>query len=120
MSDAMHAVCTSEIDSLVEKGAAIPIPFYSDGFVSSVFAIPKSSGGYRPIINLKRLNTHKEYERFKMEALRNLVGPRDWLVKLDLKDAYLSVPVNAQCQKFLRFLWETKLYQCVALPFGLS
>ena len=88
--------------------------------MSSVFAIPKSSGGYRPIINLKRLNTHKEYERFKMEALRNLVGPRDWLVKLDLKDAYLSVPVNAQCQKFLRFLWETKLYQCVALPFGLS
>ena len=108
----MDAVCTSEINSLVEKGAAIPIPFGSDGFVSSVFAIPKSSGGYRPIINLKRLNTHIEYERFKMEgmeALRNLVRPRDWLVKLDLKNAQLTVPENAQCQKFLRFLWETKL-----------
>ena len=119
----MHAVCTNEINSLVEKGAAIHIPLDGDGFVSSVFAIPKSSGGYRPIINLKRLNTHIEYERFKMEemeALRNLIRPRDWLVKLDLKDAYLTVPVNAQYQKFLRFQWETKLYQCVALPFGLS
>ena len=79
-----------------------------------MFAIPKSSDGYRPIINLKRLNTHTEYERYKMEgmkALRNLIRPRDWLAKLDLKDAYLTVPVNAQCQTILRFLWETKLYQ---------
>ena len=46
-----------------------------------------------------------------MEALRNLIRHRDWLAKLDLKDAYLTVPVNAQCQTILRFLWETKLYQ---------
>ena len=62
MSDAMHAVCASEIDALVEKG--ISIPFCSDGFVSSMFAIPKSSDGYRPNINLKLLNAHIEYKPY--------------------------------------------------------
>ena len=46
--------------------------------------------------------------------------PGDWLVKLDLKDAYLSVPIHVSHQKFLRFRWESKEWQFQALPFGLS
>ena len=39
--------------------------------------------------------------------------PGDWLVKLDLKDAYLSVLIHASHQKFLTFQWKK---QGMAIP----
>jgi hypothetical protein len=42
------------------------------------------------------------------------------MTKLDLKDAYLSVPIHPDSQKYLRFLWKNKTYQFKALPFGLN
>ena len=42
------------------------------------------------------------------------------MVKLDLKDAYLSVPIHPSSQKYLQFSWEGQSWQFRALPFGLS
>ena len=42
------------------------------------------------------------------------------MTKLDLKDAYLTVAINPQSQKFIRFIWKNKAYQFKALPFGLN
>ena len=42
------------------------------------------------------------------------------MCKLDLKDAYLSVPINADHRKFLQFQWEGIVYHYKALPFGLA
>ena len=39
---------------------------------------------------------------------------------LDLKDAFLHVPMSAQVKKFLRFTWRGKLYEWQVLPFGLK
>ena len=39
---------------------------------------------------------------------------------LDLKDAFLHVPMRAQVKKFLRFKWKGKLYELQVLPFGLK
>jgi len=53
MSDAMRSVCHTEVESLLAKGVIREVsPVISGGFVSNVFAIPKKSGGWRPIINL--------------------------------------------------------------------
>ncbi len=41
-------------------------------------------------------------------------------MKLDLKDAYLMVPVWKAHQKFLRFLWKGSLMEFACLPFGLA
>ena len=75
------------------------------------------------MINLKSPNWWIVPRHFKMESIRTVKGllmPGDWLVKLDLKDAYLSVLIHASHQKFLRFHWESKEWQFQALPFGLS
>ncbi|KAI9553757.1 hypothetical protein GHT06_019015 [Daphnia sinensis] len=57
MSKDMETVSDQEIKLLLEKGAIAPIPSdNTDGFVSNLFVIPKKSGGWRPIINLKHLN----------------------------------------------------------------
>ena len=82
------------MEGLVSKRAAIRIPFSEDGFVSIVFVIAKGSGGFRPVINLKKSNVYIKYEKFKMEglqSLRHLVRPNDWMPKIELKDAYLRV-----------------------------
>ena len=38
------------------------------------------------------------------------------MAKVDLKDAYLTVPIHSDHKKYLRFTWK-KLYQFKSLPF---
>ena len=93
------------------------------GFISSIFIVPKKDGGNRPVINLKPLNQFLIYEHFKMEGihmLRDLLKQNDYLVKIDLKDAYLTVPIWKDHQKYLRFLWKGTLHEFACLPFGLA
>ncbi len=117
------AICDAEVKALVSKGAIVIAPD-GGGFISNFFIVPKKTKGkFRPIFNLKNLNLFVSYEHFKMEGIENLkylIRNNDYLVKLDLKDAYFLVPVAKEHQKFLRFFWKGILYQYVCLPFGLS
>ena len=75
------------------------------------------------MINLKSLNQFLKYQHFKMEGihmLRDLFKKGDFLVKLDLKDAYLTIPVWKAHQLFLHFLWKGSLVEFPCLPFGLA
>lgn len=42
------------------------------------------------------------------------------MLKLDLKDAYLTVPIHSDYQQFLQFTWNDNLLQFTCLPFGLA
>ena len=50
----------------------------------------------------------------------DLLQEQDFLCRLDLKDAYLMVPICLYHRRFLRFRWEDQVYQFTCLPFGLS
>jgi len=39
---------------------------------------------------------------------------------IDLKDAYYSIPVHPEHQKYLKFVWDNKLYQFTSLAHGLA
>ena len=124
MSSDMVAVVDDEITTLLSKGAIRPVlsGCSGDGFLSNLFAIPKKSGGFRVILNLKRLNQFLAYRHFKMEGLdcvKYLIERGDWMVKLDLQDAYHLVAVFPDHCKFLRFVWKEIFYEYVCLPFGL-
>lgn len=43
-----------------------------------------------------------------------------FLAKLDLKDAYFSIPIHKAHIKYLRFNFQGKIYEYKVLPFGLS
>ena len=119
------ALIDLEIQQMLEKEAihVVPPGELHQGFVSSIFLVPKKGGGQRPVVNLRPLNQFIPYEHFKMEGihmLRDLLRKGDFMVKIDLKDAYFTVPVWKNHQKFLRFVWKETMYEFACLPFGLA
>lgn len=62
-------------------------------------------------------------EKFKMEGLhttRSLLRRGDFMMKLDLKDAYNAVPIHPESRKYLWFYHEGRTYEFCCLPFSLS
>ena len=113
-----------EVSDLLTKGAICEVPFAKDGYYSRMFLVPKKDGGiYETVIDLSSLNQYIETQHFQMEhlsSIKTLLQQGYYMTKLDLKDAYLSVAIHPQSQKYLRFCWKTKTYQFKALPFGLN
>ena len=112
-----------EINKLMKKGAINPVHPTPTGFYSGLFLVPKKGGSFRPVIDLSHLNKFIANEHFQMENLmciKHLLNVNEYMVKLDLKDAYLTVGVHPESQKFLRFVWQGQTYQFLALPFGLN
>ena len=115
-----------EVQGLLEKGAIVETSPVLGQFVSSYFAVPKSKrvpDKWRPILNLKKFNRYVCHIYFQMEELKCV---RKWFrhgsmcAGLDIKDAFLHVPMDARVKKFLRFEWKGKLYEWQVLPFGLK
>ena len=112
-----------EMSKLLAKGAICEVPFTTNSFYSRIFLVPKKDCDMRPVIDLSTLNQYIEPQHFQMEHLCSIKTLRQqgyYMTKLDLKDAYLSVPIHPDSQKYLRFLWKNKTYQFKALPFRLN
>ena len=97
-----------EVDSLLQKGAIELVlqEQSKEGFYSRVFVIPKKGGGMRMILNVKPLNKFVNKIRFKMQTINSVLqdlNQGDWVAKVDLKDAYLQIPIHQNHKKFLRF-----------------
>ena len=112
-----------EVLKLEQKGAIRRAQPTAGQFVSCIFAVPKKDGSQRPVVNLKQLNQFVVKQHFKMEGIqlvRDLLRKGDYMVSIDLKDAYLSVPILEEHRKYLRFQWRSQLFEFQVLPFGLS
>ena len=112
-----------ELKNLRMKRAIEPAPPNSKGFYSRIFLIPKKDMTWRPIIDLSSLNQYLEIPAFRMEtpeSIRLATQKNDWATSIDLKDAYLHIPIHPGTRKFLRFAYQNKIWQFKNLPFGLS
>ena len=111
------------VGSLLGKGAVEVVdPTLSAGrFYSTLFLAPKTEGRMRPVINLKALNFWVQPQHFKMEGihmLQEIVVEGKWLAKLDLKDAYFTVPIVQEHQKYLHFAADEIRYQLYFVRFA--
>lgn len=116
-------IIQNEIDKLLNKGMIKETTHCEGEYISTIFIRPKKDGTYRLILNLKNLNEHVEYHHFKMDTLQSairLMKQNCYMASVDLRDAYYSVPIDEEYQKFLRFSWRGKLFQFTCLPNGLS
>ena len=108
---------------LVVKGAVELAPLPSPGFYSRLFVVWKTSGSWRPVIDLSHLNRFVDVSPFQMETIQSVllsVRQGDWMASIDLKEAYLQVPVHPASRHFLRFVFRDQVYQFKVLCFGLS
>ena len=77
------------------------------------------TGSWKPVIDLSRLNGFIHQTHFKMETSQS-VRRGDWMVSINLKDAYLQFPVHPDSCRFLQFVVDGQVYQFRALCFGFS
>ena len=83
--------------ALVAKSAVELAPLPSLGFYSRLFVVWKTSGSWRPVIDLSILNLFVDVSDFRMETIQSVllsVRQGDWMASIDLKEAYLQVPVH--------------------------
>ena len=109
--------------ALIAKSAVELAPLPSLGFYSHLFLVWKTSGSWRPVIDLLTLNLFVDVSHFKMETIQSVLlslCQGDWMASIDLKEAYLQILVHPESRHFLRFVAHGQVYQFTALCFGLS
>ena len=110
------------VSDLEAKEAIEPAP-PTPGFYNRLFVTPKVTGGWRLVIDFSRLNGFVDVAHLHMETTQTVLQSLhvgDWMVSLDLQDAYLQVPVHQSSHRYLRFCVEGSVYQFRAFCFGLS
>lgn len=114
---------SSVIKELREKGVLEVPPVLNTGFISKMFLIKKPDGGVRPIFDLRGLNAYvatKHFQLISQTDVAESLQDNDWMVKIDLQQAYFHVPIAETHRRFLRVVYNQEVLQLTALPFGLS
>ena len=117
------AITQKEVTKLLDKGVIVVSSHEPDEFISNIFLRREKDGSYRMILNLKELNEFVVYHHFKMDSLQaaaRLMKPGCFMASIDLNDAYYSVPIHRDYQKYLKVEFNGVLYQYTCLPNGLS
>ena len=73
--DSIKAECLlKEVDAMLEKRAIeiVLVSSLAGGFFSHMFTVPKKTGGLRPVIDLKALNSHLAVPKFKLELIHSI------------------------------------------------
>ena len=115
---------SKEVSSLHDKTAIAEITPSPDQFVSPIFDVPKKdSDACRVILNLKVLNNYIFKSRFRLEGydvIINMLSRNDYMVSIDLQDAFLMFNINRCFHKYLCFDWLGIRYCYTCMPFGLT
>ena len=104
--------------TFIKKGAGVltpkvivPSELEQGEIVSPIFVREKPDGDYRLILNIQKLNEKAEYKKFKMEPIGTII--QVFMSKLDIKDAYYSIPISKSDQKYLKFFSYKHIYCCI-------
>ena len=108
---------------MLEKGAVEIVQGDDTRFYNRLFLVLKASGPWRPVLDVSRLNKFVTKTKFSMETNQTIldsIQKGDWMVTMDMKDAYFHVPIHPDSRRYLRFSFNGEVFQFRALCFGLS
>lgn len=88
------------------------------------FWYKKENGEFCPVINLRVLNRFLGKESLKnpwkdCKLWRPNYNKGTCMMKLNLKDAYYAIPIHSTHRKYLKFVYQDRVYEFQCLPFGL-
>ena len=123
LNDQEEQFVSNEIQNLLSQRVITRCQHEIGEIISPIFTTPKNDGTHRLILNLKKLNSKVPYHHFKMETLDTilkLVSKGCFMAKLDIKQAYYSVPIKEEHTKLLKFRFNNDLFKFLVLPNGYS
>ena len=95
---------TEELHRLQSEGVISRAPSDCAVYPSPLTVVGKAAGGVRVCVNMRAMNQRMLRTHFKMEGLlnvRDLIAPGAWMTSLDIRDAYMHVPIALQDRKFI-------------------
>ena len=107
-----HLIIQKEVYEQLAKSAIEPSTGRT-GFYSKNIIVPKCTCGLHTINNLKQFNHYMHIPTLKMSTIRQiqlLIQQGDYAFSIDLKDAYLHIPIVKHHHHSLWFIWQHKLY----------
>ena len=102
--------------TLIAKGAVELAPLRSPGFSSRRFLVWKTSGSWRPVIDLSLLNRFVDISHCRLVPIPSVlmsVRQEDLMASVDLREAYPQVPVHPEFRRFLRFVAHGRTYRFI-------
>lgn len=117
-----NPIVTELVEKLLLKGAIYEVPL-QPCLLSRIFQVPKSDGSYRLVMDLTELNKSIMSPSFAMtnqRTLRKIMACPAWMASLDIKDAFLHIPMRQNLHKYLALTCNGRLYFFKTLPFGLT
>lgn len=123
LSEEQKIVFQEAVDDLLRKDVIEETRELGDQFISNIFVRPKPNGKVRLILDLTELNKFLILQHFKLENFNTalqMVDRDNFMSTIDLQDAYFSVKIHSEFRKYLRFRWDSKLFQFRAVPMGLA
>ena len=115
-----------EVNEMLSKGAihVAAEGHTPGGFLSNLFLVGKKDGGYRPVINLKHLNSFIPYQHFKMEKFKlptgHFEGGRFHVQIRHERCLFFNNDYTLPRGSTFVFLWSGNLYEFLCLCFGLG
>lgn len=83
------------------------------GFLSPMFLVRKPDSSARPIFNLKSLNAFLVTKKFRLIthfSIPNFLQKSDYLVSINLSQAYCHVPVHIRHRRFLSLVYKNQVF----------
>ena len=120
-SQKQQIIIDNEVKKLFEENVITRCEHEKGEIISPIFLRDKPDGSFRLILNLKNINKNLEKQHFKMEtiiSILKLVTPNMFFTKIDLKDAYYTIPTLEEHQKYLKFANKGYLNKFTCLPNG--
>ena len=117
-------ILDKDIKKLLKKGVIKGSNYWnSRRTIFQYFLRPKPYGNFRMILNLKKLDECFEAPHFKMASIENvlcMIEPGAWMASVDLKDAFFTIPIHSDYQKFFKFIHKRIPYEFSSMPSGYS
>lgn len=122
-ADRYASFLDEEIAKRVAKGQFEVVDLSFAHQIHPLDVVPKTSGGFRIILDCRLINGFLPDMQFRLENLSHvpqIVKPGDWLFSTDLEDAYFHIPLAKESKKHVCFMWKGVTYCSNVLPFGLG
>jgi len=108
------------VNELLEQGVVRPSKSL---YASPAFLVPKSAGGFRMVVDYRKVNLKIVFDSYPMpaieQALEQFSGATIFSV-FDVNSAYYQIPLSGTSRLLIAFCTPFGLFEFNKLPMGIS